>query len=131
MTEVILIRGLPGSGKSTLARRLHMGAQQNGSASVYHEADHFFEQLGYFDGSLLAQAHAQCLERFTRDISSGRFHLVMVSNTFTTQKEMLPYMEACVARGIIPQVIKCTGTFGSVHNVPASTIERMRARWEE
>jgi tRNA uridine 5-carbamoylmethylation protein Kti12 len=130
--RVIIVRGLPGSGKTSLAERLCMGSRLNGSNSVYHEADHYFEALGHFDGSLLAQAHAQCLERFTTDIqTSSGYDLVIVSNTFTTHKEMLPYQEACVARGIIPQVIKCTGTFGSVHNVPASTIERMRARWEE
>jgi hypothetical protein len=129
--QVVLIRGLPGSGKTTLGKRIVLGARLENLRAINHEADHFFEKLGYFDGALLAQAHGQCLERFTHDISSGEQDLVVVSNTFTTQKEMLPYMEACVARSIIPQVITCKGMFGSVHSVPQTTIERMRARWEE
>jgi len=129
--RVILIRGLPGSGKSTLAENICLGSRFCGVDAVFHEADHYFDQLGHFDGSLLPQAHAQCLERFTADLEpSSGYGVVIVSNTFTTHKEMLPYQEACVARGIIPQVITCTGTFGSVHNVPQATIERMRARWE-
>ena len=102
-----------------------------GDRGVNHEADHYFESIGHFDGRLLEQAHAQCFERFRRDIKNDEIEMVVVSNTFCLRKHIQPYIEECVAAGIIPQIVKCTGMFQSVHNVPAATIEKMRQQWEE
>lgn len=127
MCKLTLIRGLPGSGKSTLAQRL---AEASWSNSSHYEADQFFMVDGVykFDASKLAQAHATCLQRTDKDLEMGRY--VLVSNTFTTWREMLPYFELAKKYCIIPQVILCqSGPYKSVHGVPEETIERMRQRF--
>jgi hypothetical protein len=53
-----------------------------------------------------------------------------VSNTFTTKKELQPYFDIAKEYGIIPTVILCQNSFGSVHNVPEETLKRMADRFE-
>lgn len=45
-----------------------------------------------------------------------------------TRAEMKPYIEAALRYGCDVEIIEATGDYGSIHNVPAATIERMRAR---
>ena len=121
-----LIRGLPGSGKSTLAAALEDSSDVN-----WYEADHFFSVNGEynFDASLLKQAHQWCQKK-TEEALSCCVDTV-VSNTFTQKWEMQPYLDMAKKYNAIINVIVCKGEFGSVHNVPEETIERMRKRWEE
>lgn len=123
--RLILVRGLPGSGKSTLARML------TGTPGTVHlEADHFFvnDQNQYvFDAARLPQAHAWCQNLTNEMLSIG--HIVVVSNTFTTIKELRPYFVIAAAHGIVPQVIACQNRFNNIHNVPAESLQRMSARW--
>jgi len=119
---MILIRGLPGSGKSTLARSLE---------DFHIEADQYFigdyDQYE-FDASKLREAHAWCL-REAEDVLIRRYSAV-VSNTFTTKKELKPYFELAKKYNIIPTVILCQNNFGSIHNVPEETIEKMKKRFQ-
>ena len=125
MSELILIRGLPGSGKSTLALNRFC---RNGYYLV--EADMYFYNKGEykFDPKKLYQAHKWCQER--TDLTLGLDYNVVVSNTFTTKKELRPYFTIAKKYGIIPIVILCQDNFGSVHNVPEETMEKMRKRFE-
>ena len=116
-----LIRGLPGSGKSTLATSL-----LNYS---HFEADQYFIQPDgsyKFDATLLPAAHRQCLYATTEALTSG--NNVAVSNTFTTFRELRPYIELamCVNANVV--ITTLTTNYGSIHSVPASTIEAMTAR---
>ena len=123
---LILIRGLPGAGKSTLAQALSFQY-----AWMHFEADQFFVSLDgtyQFNASLLPEAHAVCLANTSEALSCG--HSVIVANTFTTKKEMQPYIDLADACAVHLQIITVAGDFESVHNVPKATIERMRARWE-
>ena len=124
MSVLILIRGLPGSGKSTLAKQL-CGSME------WFEADHYFidKTTGsyMFDATKLSAAHRWCLEKTKEAMQSGG---AVVSNTFTTKKELLPYFELAKSMGVIPVVYHCQNQFGSIHNVPEETMDRMRARWE-
>ena len=123
MAELFLIRGLPGSGKSTLAKR--MAAAMN---AMHFEADMFFTRSdGQYDfrPEALRSAHEWCQSQTRQALALGAD--VIVSNTFTQNWEMRPYLEMGADK---VTVITCEGDYGNVHGVPASAIERMRDRWE-
>jgi predicted kinase len=121
----IILRGLPGSGKSTIARKIAMDGGWR-----HYEADMYFydKQGNYnFDVNKLGAAHHWCENNVAKKLQEG--WSVVVSNTFTTQRELNPYFEIAMQLGIIPQVISVHGSFGSTHNVPEETMKRMRRRW--
>ena len=124
MSKLILIRGLPGSGKSTLAKALCYSPEW-----IHLEADMFWMEDGEykFDASRLREAHEWCQtktkEYLSLDIS------VIVSNTFTTVKELRPYFDIAREFNIVPNVFIAQNTFGNVHNVPAETLAKMQARF--
>ena len=121
---LILVRGLPGSGKSTLATKL-----ARGFGHVHLEADQFFMRDGVYEFRVedLGAAHMWCQNETRRLLEAGM--TAVVSNTFTTLKELRPYFDIAAEFGIVPQVIVCQNQYGSIHNVPAETLQRMRQRW--
>ena len=117
-----ILRGLPGSGKTTLGEAL---CARTGAVLV--EADQFFispHGLYEFDRRRIRDAHAWCESRVRELLDKGRD--VVVANTFSRLREMKPYLEM----GAPFLVVECKGRFESTHEVPASVIENMRARWE-
>ena len=127
---LILIRGMPGSGKTTLAHMLLKGLRADGWSVEHLEADYFFidgDGEYQFDKALLKEAHEWCLREFKQHILSS---VVIVSNTFSTQKEMDPYLKWAAGLYIPIQVIECHGDFGSKHNVPEHTTREMKKRWQ-
>lgn len=122
MASMILVRGIPGSGKSTLAKTL-IGFY------MHVEADQYWMQDGEykFDATRLRQAHEWCQTR-TRELLTAGFNPV-VSNTFTTIKELRPYFDIAREFDIVPQVITCHAQYGNVHDVPEETLDKMRARF--
>ena len=127
MANLTLIRGLPGSGKSTLAQKLASQANDG-----YHvEADMYFVNengVYQFNPKRLSEAHKWCLEQTFNALRDGKD--VYVSNTFTTKKEMQPYIDFAKSMHILPNVILMQGQFESIHDVPGHAIERMRSRFE-
>lgn len=121
MSALVLIRGLPGSGKSTMARAM--------PGYSHYEADMFFDVGGYkFDVKLLPNAHAWCLNAAKRAMRNGM--KCVVSNTFTRNWEMEPYIEAAAHFGVPCRIIEARGNWPNIHSVPEDVIDRMRARWE-
>ena len=120
-----IVGGLPGSGKSTYARTLV-------APSAHFEADQYFMKGGkyVFDPSKLKDAHGDCLARTRKAMASGKHKVVAVSNTFTMKWEVQPYIDLGNELGWTVRVIRMTGDYGSIHDVPKDSIERMRGRFE-
>jgi len=143
MKKIILIRGIPGSGKSTLAYDLkdffilsskygNKRVELENKVEVY-EADQYFEDENgnyNFNKHELKDAHKSCQRKTWEFFNFYNEGIVIVSNTFTTKKELIPYFEIAKEFNIIPQVILCEGNYKSIHNVPKETIERMKKRFE-
>ena len=123
MTSMILVRGLPGSGKSTIAKTL-IGFY------MHVEADMFWiNDCGEYDFDIkrIGEAHSWCQNRVYELMAAG--FSVVVSNTFTTLKEMAPYFEMARDFDCVPQIIACQGQYGSIHGVPDEAVTRMRDRF--
>lgn len=124
-----LIRGTPGSGKTTLAKQF----VESGIAHANFEADDYFtDSKGQykFDHSKLGIAHSQCLERTKNCLESGMN--VVVSNTFTRDKEVAPYQQLAWKMGIkmVSIIVENRANSKSIHNVPEANLENMRKRFQ-
>ena len=126
--SLILIRGLPGSGKSTLAKSL---LASSSTYAKHFEADQYFMEDGEYNFNVdhLYLAHRWCQDKTREALGSGEYS-VIVSNTFTTVKELKPYFKIAAEFGRVPQVILCQGSWENVHNVPTETLVKMKNRFE-
>ena len=120
-----IVRGWPGTGKTTLANKL---AAENDW--VHAEADQWFERTGQyiFDHTQLQQAHDFCRRKVIEALGQGKS--VVVSNTFTRHWEYAIYEEIARSFGATVKIISLTKEYGSIHNVPEASMQRMRARFE-
>lgn len=121
-----IVRGLPGSGKTTLA---HSIAQR-----VYSADDYFTDARGNynFDASKLGVAHAQCMEGVKYALAnwSPGFDRIAVANTFTTHKELAPYLELKSDEvDVFVMTVENYHGNQSVHNVPQEKMEQMERRY--
>lgn len=130
--QLVLIRGLPGSGKSTKVREILINGIENVVKGFNHfEADMFFDHSGKykFDIKFLKNAHAWCFNNTLYKLLHNEN--VIVSNTFTTYREMEQYLQL-VNR--IPNleinVISMKGQYTSIHNIPEDVMQKMKLRWE-
>jgi len=123
-----LVRGLPGSGKTTyVLKKLLVD-----NPSIKHfEADMYFQQGGdyYFDPSRLKEAHQWCFNQTKEALQGGED--VVVSNTFTQQWEMTKYIELAKTLPATLKVLKATGEYQNVHNVPQASLDNMKKRWQD
>lgn len=83
-----------------------------------------------FNADLLGHAHHWCRSKVEQDMSQGQ-QAIVVSNTFTTEKEMKPYLALAEEFGynVTSMVIENRRGGHSIHNVPNDTIEKMRTRF--
>jgi len=122
--ELFIIRGLPGSGKSTLAKSL---------GGKHVEADMFFMEDGEykFDATKIKDAHSWC-QTIVGGWMSDSEERIVVSNTFTQEWEMMPYIEWAEDFGYKVFVLIVENRHGGVneHNVPQEVIDKMKQRFE-
>ena len=118
-----LIRGLPGSGKSTLAKQ---------HCARHLETDMFFvdgDGVYCFQPELIKQAHQWCQSQC--ELLLKKKLSVVVSNTFVQRWEMEHYRHLAKKYGAKLIIKTCTGKYSSIHNVPKSTIQKMKKSWQE
>ena len=80
-----------------------------------------------FDVSRLGAAHEWCFREFECAIYQNDD--VIVSNTFTTLREMEDYIDLANKFKYDIKIIECLGNYGSVHDVPEATLVKMKARF--
>ena len=131
MKELYLLRGLPGSGKSTLAKSI---------GGIHIEADQYFVESGVykFDALQLKNAHNYCQNQtrawMESDGTQVNVDKIVVSNTFTQEKELEPYYQLAEKYGYKVFSLIVENRHGesedtNAHNVPKETIQKMRARF--
>ena len=123
--NLFLVRGIPGSGKSTLAKQL--------TANVF-EADHYFyDNDGNYNfvPSEIKEAHKECQEFVGHAMSSG-IKKIAVSNTFTQEWEMEPYLELAKQYGyrVTTLIVENRHNGVNEHGVPEDKIQIMKDRFE-
>lgn len=137
LKKLILIRGVAGAGKTTLAQEMYVMTPN----SVIISADDYFYKLGSgtykFDASKLAAAHSECKRKTLEALLDHGIGSVIVHNTFTTEKELKPYLEMVetlkFSDGIVCEltslIVENRHGNSSVHNVPDETITKMKNRF--
>lgn len=135
MKTLYIVRGIPGSGKSTFALRL-----------VEHdflvcEADKFFvdKETGEynFDFSKIKDAHKFCqetVETYMKDslVNDQFYREIAVSNTFTQEWEMEPYIKLAEKYGYMVFTVIVENRHGgkNIHSVPEDKLQIMKDRFE-
>lgn len=130
MKNLYLLRGLPGSGKSTLAEQL--------GGSHFETDKYFMDKDGNynFDGSKLKEAHKWCQDSVATAMvlnhTTGDNETIVVSNTFTQEWEMKPYMDVAKDWGYRVFTIIVENRHGGVnqHGVPDEKLQQMNDRFE-
>lgn len=137
MKKAFIIRGIPGSGKSTFAKNLKEYLENMDGEGVVagpFEADDYFVKDGgeyKFDPKQIGNAHNDCFRKFQSAINSGKYEAVIVSNTFTKLWEFKNYIQLAKTKGYEVDVIRMTGTFQNIHNVPKDKVQQMLNRFED
>lgn len=124
--KLILVRGVSGAGKSTVADMI-IGDNRTGMIA----ADDFFTYptgVYRFNAYLLEEAHNWCQQETKRMLESGWD--VVVHNTFTTEKEIEPYIHIANEVGceLFSIIVERRHDHESVHDVPAETIKKQEKR---
>lgn len=130
-----LIRGLPGCGKTVMATYYVM----NNSATVSLSIDDFFVDADgqyRYDHRFNKEASEHCRARTEEALRAGTS--VVVHNPFIRKIDTIPYRNLAHRLGVQVDVVDLFDVGLSdielatrnVHNVPRSTIEYMRNRYE-
>jgi predicted kinase len=128
MQTLYIIRGLPGSGKTTLAKEIMTEHPETDFA--HYEADMYFTDAAgnyIWDYRDIAAAHEWCYRGVEDALFNG--YDVIVSNTFVEMRSMEQYFVLGERLECKIVVIECLGQYGSIHNVPEATLEKMRSKW--
>ena len=123
MKILTLVRGVSGSGKSTFVQEC-FGRFCNLEADMYFMRDGKY----LFEPSKLKQAHGWCQSETEKQMKFG--YDIVVSNTFTTEREMKPYLNLAEKYGYTVFTVIVEKRHGNkdVHNVPEETRQKQAER---
>ena len=122
MTTLYIIRGVSGAGKTTFVKKRFSNVR-------HYEADDYFSRFGTycFNSEELPKAHEQCFEATEASLEHGDD--VVVSNTFTTISELLPYLGLAKTLCVKVVIITLTTQYKNIHRVPEKTIQKQKDRF--
>jgi predicted kinase len=128
--QCIILRGEPGVGKSTLAKKIIQGIAPIKTIS-HCEADSYFvrpDGVYDFNYNLLRNAHTLCRNEFEAAIYH-KYH-VIISNTNVKASDVKSYADFAAKNGYNITVVRLTKNWGTIHNVPQETVDKMRESME-
>lgn len=118
--KLTIIRGLPGAGKSTYAK-------ENFSGSILLETDqYFYAKTGEYkyDYEKLQSAQHWCITTTRVLLRNG--HDVVVSNSFTSYKNIRAYAKLAKSVGAELSVYTLETNYGSIHDLSSERYETMK-----
>jgi len=121
-----ILRGISGSGKTTLTR--FIGGYEFSADDYFTTYIKDGREVYNFDPSLLNEAHRRCQSNVEGIMKRGLG--VTVHNTFTTEKEIQPYLDLAEKYGyvVISLIVENRHGSKSVHDVPEDTLIKQEAR---
>lgn len=124
MSTITLVRGVSGSGKSSLVNWVFDDRATHIETDMYFMKDGEYE----FDQSKLKVAHSWCQHK-TEESMKNKENIV-VSNTFTTEWEMKPYLDLAEKYGYTVFTVIVENRHGNkdIHNVPDETRQKQAER---
>ena len=127
--KLIIIRGVPGSGKSTQAKKFLESFNSENIPAKHFEADMFFMRNGKYKWNpmLCGKAHQWCFDKVFNAFETS--DVVIVSNTFVTNNELIKYVDEAKARGYEITVYRMDNEFQNQHEVPEATIQKMKSNF--
>lgn len=128
MKDVIILRGIPGAGKSTFAQLL---TELEGTV-ICSQDDFFIKDGKYqFDKGRIPLAVEFCKEKFDKAIESNAPRIIL-DNTNVEGRFMSYYVNKAKSSGyrVFRLIVENINGTSSVHNVPLSTINSMKTRFE-
>lgn len=121
---LFIVRGHPGSGKTTLGKEISF------LNFKHFENDNFFVKDGVytFDFAHHQTAKDKCFNDTKQALEQG--DNVVVTNTFTTLKEIKPFIELAKKNNTQYIVVEMFFNFDNIHNVPANVVNEKKQTFE-
>ena len=126
--NLFILRGLPGSGKTTVGSLIVEDKNHLLSADNYFED----ENGNYnFDMTKIGAAHEYCRKK-CEFLMVNNVVKIVVANTFTQEWEMLEYenLSKKYSYSIHYMILENRHGNNNIHNVPLTTINKMKDRFE-
>lgn len=126
MKTLIILRGVSGAGKSTTARHISNGLWPIFEADQFHYVDGVYK----WNPKNIQAAHSWCQNCVRESMESDLFHKIIVSNTFTSEKELKPYLDLAEEYGYTVTSLVVENRHGndSIHSVPQETRDAQERR---
>lgn len=122
---LVLVRGVPGSGKTTLVEKFFKGWK-------HIEADMYFldcDGIYRYNPKEIREAHEWAIEATENALKNRR--PTVVANTFVRLWEIHNYTALAKKYNVPYLVVRCTGKYKNVHDVPETVVSRMSENFED